>query len=262
MKRKGLGFVYCILVASMLCGCTDAIPQLTEDESAMVSEYAAAKLLSYDKMYHSRLLDDEQLLKAQTEREEKIARENAIAEYLKSQAEEDAKESEQSDSADGQSGEKGEAKPQKSLAEVLGLDGIEVTYLKKEICDTYPSDAGQISGNNVNDPLAAFFAMNATPGHKLLVAKYEISNTTSGEAGVDMLSKKVRFAFSADSFKKKSALVTMLEDDFSTMSRTLLPGEKMEVAILGEIPADGSDSLSGVSLSVKCGEESANFPLD
>lgn len=261
MERRKMRLACFALIAGFLCGCGNQIPQLSEEDHAKISEYAAAKLLSYDTMYHSRLLTDEELLVAQQKREEQLAREEAIAQYLASQEKDEAsdKDAESNNGKDGK-GEK-EQKAKKPLAQLLGLDGIEITYLETAVLDSYPAEVSQISGNNLDDPLAAFFSMSASTGCKLVVSSFELANTTGQETTVDMLSKNVRFTLACDSFKRKSTLVTMLEDDFSTMSKIVAPGETIKAVIMCDVPAQQCETLSGLNLSVRFGEESENYDL-
>ena len=57
MKKK-LVVMLCIMTMTLsLSGCGNAIPDMSEEESAMITEYAAGLLLKYDKNYSSRLVE-------------------------------------------------------------------------------------------------------------------------------------------------------------------------------------------------------------
>ena len=61
MKKHILCFFMICILSAVLCGCGNAIPELTQEESDMVANYAAAALLKYDSGYQSRLLNEAQL---------------------------------------------------------------------------------------------------------------------------------------------------------------------------------------------------------
>ena len=262
MKRRCMTLICALLCLGLLGGCGSEIPQLSEEDSAKVSEYAAAKLLSYDKTYHSRLLKDEEILVAQKEREEKIAREKAIADYLASQKDEKESKENSGDKGGKDGKDESQSKPSKTMAQVLGLDGIEISYVDSMVCDVYPEEVAQVSANNAEDMLASFFTMKPSNGCKLIVCKFALKNTTGQEVAVDMLSKKARFTITTSSIGRKSSMVTMLEDDFTTMSKKVAPGEQIEVALLCEAPEKQCSSLDGLGVTVKNGEESGSFTLD
>ena len=57
MSRKKLSMLLLCFMMLGLTACGNAIPEMTEQENAMVSEYAANLLLQYSGSYHSRLVD-------------------------------------------------------------------------------------------------------------------------------------------------------------------------------------------------------------
>ena len=61
-KRFCFLFIICIFIFIMI-GCGNEIPEMSEEESAMVSNYAATLLLKYDANYQTKLLNQEQLEK-------------------------------------------------------------------------------------------------------------------------------------------------------------------------------------------------------
>ncbi|MCM1087931.1 MAG: hypothetical protein NC419_07215, partial [Muribaculaceae bacterium] len=44
-------------IACILTGCGNTMPELTEEENDIITEYAVSLLLKYDKNYNSRLID-------------------------------------------------------------------------------------------------------------------------------------------------------------------------------------------------------------
>ena len=67
--KKGKIIGITVMVASLLTGCVDAMPDLTEEQSALIAEYAADMLLKYSPNYNYRIEDEEALAEEETTEE-------------------------------------------------------------------------------------------------------------------------------------------------------------------------------------------------
>ena len=67
-KGKLLGLVS--MVALLLTGCVDNMPDMTEEQSELVAEYAAGLLLKYSPNYQYGLADEDELLEEESVVEE------------------------------------------------------------------------------------------------------------------------------------------------------------------------------------------------
>ena len=56
VRRVGI-FLCGITAAICMTGCGSIMPDLTEEETEIISEYASGVLLKYDRVYRSRLMD-------------------------------------------------------------------------------------------------------------------------------------------------------------------------------------------------------------
>ena len=56
MRRVGI-FLCGITAAICMTGCGSIMPDLTEEETEIISEYASGVLLKYDRVHRSRLMD-------------------------------------------------------------------------------------------------------------------------------------------------------------------------------------------------------------
>lgn len=245
MKKKTIA-VCCM--ASMLIavsGCGNAIPDMSEEQGAIVAEYAAGLLLKYDKNYTTRLVtekeaDSDMETGAEAEAEEPSGQETAEPESVS------VSENEMADEKDEKDGVSGVAAVV-NIGSFLELGAVSADYQGYEIVDTYAD------GNDTD----IAFAMNASPGTKLVVAKFLLTNTGAEDAACDILSKAacdelpdgVRFRIKYGS-KTRNVLHTMLSDDFSALKTTIPAGESMTAVLIIEVKAEETENVPEMSLVI------------
>ena len=168
-KNIVCGALLCTMMLSMTA-CGNEIPDLTEEESQRVGEYAAVTLLKYDANNRSRLVDPEMVI-AKLEKE--AAREATKA----AQEEEKAEET-------GSTGTTEVTMPTAqeditaSMEEFFGLpEGVSITYEDYMVTDSYPEDGATDE----------YFALDASTGKKLLVLRFCLTNGTEQEEKMDLL---------------------------------------------------------------------------
>ena len=61
MKKNIFLLSTMIIAASVMCGCGASIPEMSETETAMVTEYATNLLIKYSQVADRELLNDEEL---------------------------------------------------------------------------------------------------------------------------------------------------------------------------------------------------------
>lgn len=239
MKRKLL-VMLCIVSASFyLIGCGNTIPEMSEEESAMVTEYAAGLLLKYDKNYNTRLVKTKAVQAEAVEETEKqeqaseTASDNTVSE----------KNTQGVVSENNAGDATAEAVMKNTVADIgsfLELDGIKVDYQGYEVLDSYAgADAGELA-----------FVMDAAKGAKLIVTKFTLTNTGAEDTVCDVLSKEPHFYIRCGEILK-STLVTMLPDDFSTLNTTIAAGESVSVVLVIEVKEEEAAEIDGMSLSIK-----------
>lgn len=244
MKRK-MAVVLCMMAMVMgLSGCGNAIPDMSEEQSAVVAEYAAGLLLKYDKNYNTRLVDEEE------KEEEAETQEPSEAEDAKPTEEQPEKpsisENQVQDEQAGVSVENASV----SIGNFLELGTVLVDYQGFEILDSYTEEnASELA-----------FAMDASKGAKLVVAKFLLTNTGGEDVACDMLSKNVRFRINYGA-ATKNALVTMLSDDLSTLNTTIPAGESVGAVLIIEVKAEEADSITELSLNIKYNENNVSTLL-
>lgn len=233
-NKKGIacGALLCAMAMTMTA-CGNQIPDLTEDESQRVGEYAAVTLLKYDANNRSRLVDPDVV----------IAR-------LEKDAAKEAGRQEQTPT-DEQPGGTGASEVEMptaqedimtSLEDFFGLAaGVTLTYQDYQIADSYPEDGSS----------DAYFALDASAGKKLLVLRFALTNGTAQEENVDFLSTASRYIITVNNSIRGNALTTMLSNDMSTYAETLQPGETQDLVLLLEVNEDVASAVQSISLHLK-----------
>lgn len=246
MRKSGLIFA----VAASLCmtACGSTIPDMTEEQEAMIVEYAAGLLLKYDKNYHGRLLEDEELAEAEQKEAEK--RERMLEEEARKAAEAAETAKETTEVVD--VSEEPETITYRSIEEFYGIDGVAIRYAGYELKDMY-SDSG---GDDI------FFAMNASAGSKLVVLHFDVENVSGQDMELDMLSLETKFKISFNGETPKYALTTMLTNDLASYKGTIAAGSSEPLVLVAELQEDKAQSIQTMSLMMRNGTEEATISLN
>lgn len=232
-KNMVCGALLCAMMLSMTA-CGNEIPNLTEEESQRIGEYAAVTLLKYDANNRSRLVDPEVVI---AKLEKKAAKEATKA----SQEEEKAEET-------GSTGATEVTMPTAqeeitaSMEDFFGLsEGVSITYEDYMVADSYPEDGA------ADD----YFALDASAGKKLLVLRFQLTNGTEQEETIDLLNTNSRYIITVNDSIRANALTTMLPNDMSTYTETLEPGQTQELVLLLEVNDDVANALQTIALRLK-----------
>ena len=235
-KRK---IVLCGVAAALaLTGCGATVPDLTQEETEIISEYAAGILMKYDKDNGSRLVDLSQEQTAPDAEPPAQAPESDVA----------AAETEEAPGGTGEPGpaennatvidqSQTEAMPAASIEEYYGISDFTFAYTGCELIDSYPEDSGEEG--------AVYFTMDATEGMKLLVAKFNVTNQSGSEQTLNMMEHGAKFKLSVNGDAGKHVLTTMLLNDMQNYNAMVAAGETVELVSIIEVPADTQvDSLA------------------
>ena len=231
-KSAVCGALLCAAALTMTA-CGNEIPNLTEEESQRVGEYAAVTLLKYDANNRSRLVDPEIVI---AKLEKDAAKE--------AQRQESAKSEEKTEGTTASEIETPAALEDitSSLEEFFGLaEGVTLTYKDYQVADSYPEDG------STDD----YFALDASAGKKLLVLNFELTNGTAQEENIDFLSTASRYIITVNDSTRGNALTTMLPNDMSTYSERLSPGETQGLVLLLEVNEDMANAIRSISLHLK-----------
>ncbi len=211
----------CVFVS--LTGCTSAIPELTEDEQDMVTQYMADVLLKYDANYQESLLEEEELALALEEQRQKEEEARLQAEEQE-RLEQEKIEASKPDDIETKEPEKKAGVEE--MADAVGVDNIEFDYLGYELTSRYPQ-----AGEN-----ELVFAMTPTAGNELLVMKFNLANVGDSEIDLDMINLGTSYAVKINSGSYATVLTSLLENDLSTLVATVPVETGTEVVLISEVP--------------------------
>lgn len=231
-KRIACGALLCAMALGMTA-CGNEIPDLTDDESQRVGEYAAVTLLKYDANNRSRLVDPAIVIAKLEKEAAKEARRQENAQTEEQPAESTTSEIEAPTAQEDIT---------TSLEDFFGLaEGVTLTYRDYQVADSYPEDG------STDD----FFALDASAGKKLLVLNFELTNGTDQEENIDFLSAASRYIITVNDSTRGNALTTMLPNDMSTYAETMAPGETQGLVLLLEVNEDVANEIQNISLRLK-----------
>ena len=252
MKRKCVLCSILIGMGLLLTGCTNAfdhMPDLTEEESRLIAEYAASIMIKHDK-YAGRLVSDAEIAAAD-ERAERLR--NSAEQYAAAQ-EEEMQEEGTEQKAEGNSDASAQTpveEPFAGIAQFCGLDGFEITYVGHTICDFYPPE----------DSEELVFAMDASPGSKLLVLQFMAENQTAEDRELDMIGRNIRFRIAVNDGGAERALSTLLLDDMASFEGIVPAGAASMLVLVREIPEAEAGTVGTISLSMRGENGSAETVL-
>ena len=240
-----------LLSLSLVCtlflgGCGSEIAEMTEEQQAQIGEYAAFAMLRYDAEHRSRLVDYAEVEAADEAR--RLAEEAAAAAEAARQTEtgEDQK-PEGTYDADGnpvevidQTGDD-YGYVSDTMENFLELpSGVLLTYRGYTIQSSYPEEADY----------SDYFVVDATAGNKFLVLWYTIYNGSGSEANIDFLADNIAFKCRVNDSNTATALVTMLDDDMSTLQTVMRDNDEMDCVLVFEINTDLADNVNAITVKM------------
>lgn len=227
MKR-----LMCIVLCVVLClsGCGNIA--LTDSEMGMVSEYAAYVVLKHNRLYNSRL--QEEVYEVETRPEIPAVMETTP-------------QGENTENTDGEESVSSEVEDIATLAEGLGLDGLEVEYKDYEIMRSYADE---------------YFNFSATTGKVLLVLRFDITNVGETEQEADVLQSQFKFRCTVNHEKRVGSQLTMLVNDLYSFKEVLAPQETKEAVLIFQLPEKYENAVESLDLTVKNDEESHKYKLN
>ncbi len=210
-----------LAVTLLMTGCGE-MPNLTQDETELISEYAVGVLLKYDTAHGRRLVDTSgyELAVEEPEPEEPVAE-------PEEPAEEEQQEPEEPVVMDVSRDEEETQPAITSVEQYYGIPNIAISYQGCEIADSYPP-------TGEDDTL--FFSMDATPGQQLLVLKFNAQNLSGEDQALNMLGYGATFRVSVNGEPSKGALATMLVNDMQTYNSVIPANTSAELVSIVEVP--------------------------
>lgn len=233
-----------------LGGCGNAIPDLTEEQHRMVTEYAAQLLLKYDANYQSTILTEEQSKEA----EEELIRDAELAALVR-EHQEMQQAAEENESGGGAEAPSEPAEPvYTDVDSFLGLsDSVEIEYAGYLVCDSYPESTEANDWQGV--------ARATSSNSKLVVFTFTLKNVSGGDYMLDMASLGAKFSFRINGDITKTSLTTLLPNDLMMYRDTIPAGETVEAVLLIEMPTADTENFTGIKMNMKLGDSRAETTL-
>lgn len=258
MKKKITLICGMVLIASLFGACGVELPDLTEEQNALMTEYAANLIVKHSPEVKRSLLNEEELeaqLKIEADNRAKEEKRKQLAEEYKMALENSAEVSPEMDEVDAESDSgsdestSGPITTIPNLGEFFGLNEFMVTYRDYQLTQSYPDGSEDY-----------FFAMDATDGKQLCVIRFSVENISTGEADFNMLEKKGRFILTINGEIKTQVQSTLLLDDLAAYKGMIAPATAEDMVLIFEIDQSVS-SIESMVLDVKCAEESGTIVL-
>lgn len=246
--KKGKIIGLAVIATGVLTGCVDHMPEMNEEQSALIAEYAADMLLKYSPNYNYKIADEEVLAEAvgetvTEEKTEEVTEEASTEQMLEVTTQVNVTEEMEAalniiDASE------------VDFAEVFEIEDAEIRYENMEICSAYPQkEAG------------TGFAVNAAEGKSLVVIHMMIENTSEAVITCDLFEKDMDISINMNGGNFKKALGTMLVNDFSTYMEEIPAGESREAVIVAEVNKITAEEVNSCIIRMSTAEASVTAKL-
>jgi hypothetical protein len=210
-KTKVCVMTAAVMLAALTGGCGEVPYTMTEAEENIVVNYAAHITSKYN-MYQK---DGLTFVDVQEEAEDT---EEAVQEPETA----DTESAEKILSEGGGTSAEDTVTVAATLQDVFGGDGVKVEYVGARIDTSYVEDT--------------YYALDADSDKVYMIVSIDVSNTTDAPIDVDYLTRQPSFRATVNDEYTGKAEMTILMEDFSTLTETLEAGETQETVLLFQIP--------------------------
>lgn len=258
-KIKILGLL--AMSAVMLTGCIDSMPDMTTEQSDLVSEYAAGLLLKYSPNYDYRLVSDEELAAA-------IAQERALEEETVTQTQTEVQE-ESTEAASKQEQSQEQAKEEQEtqestqliqqeftdadtdLAVELGIgDGISLRYQSFELCNSYPQNT------------SGFRGIEAEEGRTLIVLHFDLENTSDEAVDCNLYDDALKLRLNVNQSVSAGVQETpMLPDDMVSFVGSIEAGKKTDLVAVAQLEEISDKQIESLTVQMSSTNGSCNVKV-
>ena len=284
-----------ILGAAILAGCGNQIPDMTQDKSNEIAQYAADLLIS-SKTGNTKLID----VKAETARRAAIAKQKAdLAAKVDAweKAQQDIQSGSQSKPAANSGKNTQTASGSAAASEGTTASGSDAANSGAEAGTGAQNGSGNTAGSSSvaatsaqAGDIASFFNMNgltisydgyeltstytdkiagnqdggpsikATDGVQFLVLKLKVSNQTSADIASDIISQKASFQIIADGNQGGSSLMTLMPSDFSLLKDNISANSTQDYVLITQVSSDLT-TVSKLNLTIQKDQKAISIDL-
>lgn len=233
-KGKVLGLL--AMSAVLLTGCVDHMPELTTEQSDIIAEYAAGLLLKYSSNYDYKIVSEEEVAAAMSDRQDVTEPETEEAETDKEQAQEPVQDA----SSPETSSTEVEAEPVQVVADLdfaaeLGIDDLIIRYQSFEICSSYPE------GNSG-------FSVDAAQGKKLLVLHFDMEGLPEEDVDCNLFDYDIKMRVNINDTVSAGVLSTLVPNDLASYMDVVHAGDRVDVVAVAEIDDMTEEAIETLTL--------------
>ena len=246
--KKGKIIGVLAISACMLTGCIDSMPDMTEEQSELVAEYAADMLLKYSPNYHYRIADEEEVASAEAEMETSQEEETMQEE---SQPSQDLSQTGSGETVSVGAETSVEDGAEYDLAAFFGMDQFSIRYASCEITDAYPkAESG------------AGFSVTAPQGYNLLILHFDVENLGEETAQCDLFDQINKVRVNVNDAGYVQALSTLLTNDLTTYMEDIPTGEVEDAVVAVPVEQTDLDEIQTAVMQITTQDSVVNISLE
>lgn len=223
-KGKVLGLL--AMSAVLLTGCVDSMPELTDEQSDIIAEYAAGLLLKYSPNYNYKIASEEEvaaaMAAASVEAPEPETEQEQEAETDQAQTEQETDQGSLSPETQDAGAEQVQPAADLDFAAELGIDDLIIRYQSFEICNSYPQD-------NTG------FSVDAAQGKKLLVMHFDLEGLPEEDVDCNLFDYDIKMRVNINDTVSAMVLTTLIPNDLASYMDVVKAGEIVDVVAVAEI---------------------------
>lgn len=246
--KKGKIIGVLAISACMLTGCIDSMPDMTEEQSELVAEYAADMLLKYSPNYHYRIADEEEVASAEAEMETSQEEETMQEE---SQPSQDLSQTGMGETVSVDAEASVEDGAEYDLAAFFGMDQFSIMYASCEVTDAYPNAESGVG-----------FSVTAPQGYNLLVLHFDVENLGEEAAQCDLFDQISKVSVNVNDAGYVQALSTLLTNDLTTYMEDIPAGEVADAVVVVPVEQTDLDEIQTAVIQITTQDSVVNISLE
>lgn len=246
--KKGKIIGVLAISACMLTGCIDSMPDMTEEQSELVAEYAADMLLKYSPNYHYRIADEEEVASAEAEMETSQEEETMQEE---SQPSQDLSQTGSGETVSVDAEASVEDGAEYDLAAFFGMDQFSIMYASCEVTDAYPNAESGVG-----------FSVTAPQGYNLLVLHFDVENLGEEAAQCDLFDQISKVSVNVNDAGYVQALSTLLTNDLTTYMEDIPAGEVEDAVVVVPVEQTDLDEIQTAVMQITTQDSVVNISLE
>lgn len=246
--KKGKIIGVLAISACMLTGCIDSMPDMTEEQSELVAEYAADMLLKYSPNYHYRIADEEEVASAEAEMETSQEEETMQEE---SQPSQDLSQTGSGETVSVDAEASVEDGAEYDLAAFFGMDQFSIMYASCEVTDAYPNAESGVG-----------FSVTAPQGYNLLVLHFDVENLGEEAAQCDLFDQISKVSVNVNDAGYVQALSTLLTNDLTTYMEDIPAGEVADAVVVVPVEQTDLDEIQTAVMQITTQDSVVNINLE